>query len=223
MRSDAPDLDTLLSEDMIFGIRRRERLAWSLAISGVLTGLIGVVTAAAILPLKETRAFLAIVDKDTGIAARTVEVQPAGMAETEAVRQSLLFNYVTARETFDATDNDERVLSVWQRSAGQARESLQSLWTEGHAGYPPTVYGPGARIDVEVLAINPINDKTAQIRFEKILREASGTVQTGKFSATVAWKFEPRAERAMTLVWENPLGFTVTGYRVNAETMREEN
>lgn len=219
MRPEVPQLGTILSEDMIFGVRRRERLAWVLAIGGMIAGLVGVGTAAAILPLKETKAFLTIVDKDTGMATRTVEVEAAGMAEEQAVQQGLLFNYVTDRETYDEHDNEERILGAWRRSDGQARTSLQALWDEGAKDYPPKLYGSGARAEVKILAINPINATTAQVRYEKTLHQTGGTEQVGKFYATVAWKFAPRAERDQTLVWENPLGFTVTAYRVNAENL----
>lgn len=219
MRPEAPHLGTILSEDMIFGVRRRERLAWVLAIGGMIVGLVGVGTAAAILPLKETKAFLTIVDKDTGLATRTVAVEAAGMAEEQAVVQGLLFNYVTDRETYDEHDNEERILGAWRRSDGQAKESLQALWDEKAKDYPPKLYGAGARADVRILAINPINAVTAQVRFVKMLRQVNGTEQVGKFYATVAWSFAPRAERDQMLVWENPLGFTVTAYRVNAENL----
>lgn len=219
MRPEAPQLGTILSEDMIFGVRRRERLAWVIAIGGVITGLVGVGTAAAILPLKETKAFLTIVDKDTGLATRTVEVEAAGMAEEQAVTQGLLFNYVTERETYDEHDNEERILGAWRRSDGQAKASLQALWDESAKDYPPKLYGAGARAEVKILAINPINTTTAQVRFVKTLHQVNGTEQVRKFYATIAWTFAPRAERDMTLIWENPLGFSVTGYRVNAENL----
>lgn len=221
MRPETPHIGTILSEDMIFGVRRRERLAWTIAIGGMITGLVGIGTAAAILPLKETQAFLTIVDKDTGLAARTVEVEAAGIAEEQAVQQGLIFNYVTDRETYDERDNEERILGAWRRSDGQAKESLQALWDEGAKDYPPKLYGAGARAEVKILAINPINATTAQVRFVKTLHQANGTERSGKFYATIAWTFAPRAERDMSLVWENPLGFTVTAYRVNAENLNE--
>lgn len=222
MAAESTEPATLLSEDMIFGVRRRERLAWTLAIVGGLTGLLGVGAAIAVLPLKETQAFLAIVDKDTGIAERVVEVEPAGVGDAEAVKEALLFGYVSDRETYDEHDNEERILSVYRRSADQARTSLVSLWDEGNKTYPPAVYGAGARATVQVLAINPINDTTAEVRFEKTLTQPNGTLRVAKFSATVAWAFNPKAERQMKLVWENPLGFIVTSYRVNAETLNQE-
>ena len=39
------------------------------------------------------------------------------------------------------------------------------------------------------------------------------------FVATVGFAFEPRVERNLETVWRNPLGFAVTSYRVDAETL----
>ncbi len=39
------------------------------------------------------------------------------------------------------------------------------------------------------------------------------------FVATVEFAFEQKTERSLAHVWENPLGFTVSAYRVDAETL----
>ena len=70
---------TILENELIFGVRRRERLAWVVAIGGVLVGFGGVAVAGLMLPLKETQAFVTIVDKDTGLAERAVRVEAAGI------------------------------------------------------------------------------------------------------------------------------------------------
>ena len=42
---------------------------------------------------------------------------------------------------------------------------------------------------------------------------------TQPFVATVEFAVEPKTERSLAHVWENPLGFTVSAYRVDAETL----
>ena len=42
---------------------------------------------------------------------------------------------------------------------------------------------------------------------------------TQPFVATVEFAFAPKTERSLAHVWENPLGFTVSSYRVDAETL----
>lgn len=221
MTGSPPEWRSLLEAEMFFGVRKRERIAYSMAAGGLAIGLMGMVAVTSMLPLKQTEAFLAVVDKDTGIAERVVSVEKAGIEQAEAIRQSLLYAYVTDRETYDQHDNERRILRAYTWSQGNARSSLVSLWTEGHANYPPQVYGENSRVIVDILSITPVTDQTAQVRFTKTwIVDGEGIAdREGKFTATVTYRFEPSRETALNLVWQNPTGFLVTDYRITAETL----
>lgn len=227
MKDTIPDTEPLsvksfLEEEMAFGIRRRERIAWVVASGGIATGLLGVAAVVLMLPLKQTEAYLAIVDKDTGVAERVVSVEKAGVDQAEGIKQSLLFAYVIDRETFDAHDNEARILQVYSRSEGAARKSLVTLWNEGNETYPPKVYGASAKATVAVTSITPITETTYQVRYTKTLAREADPERVGKFYATVTFRFAPSQQSAISLVWENPTGFIVTDYRVTAETFEAE-
>ena len=102
---------------------------------------------------------------------------------------------------------------------------MQALWSSGkdNADYPPRVYGAGAEVQVVVKRITFLQPNVAQVRFEKTLTTPHGNPVTRAFVATVQFKFDPRTERSLTLVWENPLGFVVQSYRVDAETLGASN
>lgn len=214
---------TLLEEEMAFGIKRRERYAWTIAGGGALIGLLGITAVVLVLPLKETEAFLTIVDKDTGVAERVVAVERAGIDQAEGIRQALLYAYVVDRETFDADDNEARILSVYGRSVDGARTSLVELWSEVNPTYPPNVYGANAEATVKVTSITPITETTYQVRYVKTLLRTGDPAREGKFYATVTFRFSPSRQSAIELVWENPTGFLVTDYRVTAETFEAAN
>ncbi len=218
---------TLLEEEMAFGIKRRERFAWTIAFGGTLIGLLGITAVVLVLPLKETEAFLTIVDKDTGVAERVVSVDRAGIDQAEGIKQALLYSYVIDRETFDAHDNEARILNVYTRSVEAARTSLTELWSEANPNYPPNVYGANAKATVKVTSITPINESvsgaTYQVRYVKTLLRTGDPPLEGKFYATVTFRFSPSRQSAITLVWENPTGFLVTDYRVTAETFEAAN
>jgi type IV secretion system protein VirB8 len=198
---------------------RRERLAWLVAAGGILCGILGMGSNLALLPLKETQAFLTIVDRDTGIAERAVEVERAHLDHADAVKQSLLYSYVLARETFDSTDNETRMLRVDRQSTDAARQSLRTLWTGSNPNYPPKLYGPSGRVTIDVLSINLVDDKTAQVRFTKTLTQPGQPERQGNFTATIASQFLPTQETALELVWQNPFGFVVTSYRVTSDSL----
>ena len=62
---------------MFYGVKKRERIAYAVAGGGLAIGLMGMIAVVTMLPLKQTEAFLAIVDKDTGVAERVVAVEKA--------------------------------------------------------------------------------------------------------------------------------------------------
>lgn len=222
MADRASDSRTILENELIFGVRRRERMAWVVAIGGVLVGLGGVAAAGLTLPLKETQAFVAIVDKDTGIAERTVRVEAAGIEQGPAVEQSLLYNYVKNRETYDAADNEARLLQVYRMSAPQMQAALKLQWDQANPNYPPSIYGASGKVVVDVLSITPVSPETAQVRFTKRLKKDGEPDRIGKFYATVTYGFQPKTASAVQLVWENPFGFIVTDYRVTAESLEAQ-
>lgn len=208
-------------EDLVLGPKRSERIAWrvamaSCAVSALLT--IGIIS---LLPLKETEVFTVLVDKTTGAAERIMQVQPTGLTDEEALKESLLVAYVSDRESFIRAGIQERLESVQRRSIGSARGSLQRLWSDNsdNNDYPPRVYGQGAEVDVQVKAINFLREDVAQVRFEKTLRRPQQRPVTRAFVATVEFEFSPRQERQLQRVWENPLGFTVKTFKVDAETL----
>lgn len=209
--------------DLVLEPQRSARLAWRVATAScVLSGLlgIGIIT---LLPLKETEVFTVLVDRTTGAAERIVQVQPTNISDEEAVKESLLVAYVTDRESYIRSGIQERLESVQRRSTDSARATLQQLWTDNsdNENYPPRVYGAGAQVSVQVKAINFLNDNVAQVRFEKTLTRQQQRAVTRSFVATVEFEFSPRQERRLQRVWENPLGFSVSTFKIDAETLGE--
>ena len=211
-------------QDEVFFQLRRQRNRWmATAVVALLLALASVGTLFAVMPLKEVRPYLVMVDRTTGEAEKVVQVAPVDLAEEEAVRQAELVRYVTDRETYDLADNGTRIPEVLSHSRDQARRSLVALWTAGAEGYPPSVYAAQARVTVTVVSVALLSETdtggTAQVRFRKTLRQAGERPVERDFVATVGFAFEPRVERNLETVWANPLGFTVTSYRVDAETL----
>ena len=74
MTGSPPELRSFLEAEMFYGVKKRERIAYAVAGGGLAIGLMGMIAVVTMLPLKQTEAFLAIVDKDTGVAERVVAV-----------------------------------------------------------------------------------------------------------------------------------------------------
>lgn len=207
--------------DLVLQPKRSARIAWTVAGAACGLSMVLGLAIAVMMPLKETEVFTVLVDKTTGTAERIVQVQPTGISDEEAVKEALLVAYVTDRESFVLAGIQERLESVQRRSSDSAEASLRRIWTDAsdNENYPPRIYGQGSEVSIRIKAINFLQPQVAQVRFEKTLRRPRQEAVTRSFVATVEFEFEPRRERQLQRVWENPLGFTVTTFRVDAETL----
>lgn len=206
--------------DFIYGPRRRERFAWFVAAAGVLVGVAGMIAGASLFPLKTTETFVVVVDKETGEMDRVAAVQALTLSESDAIIQANLVAYVDDRETYDLTDGEQRINSVLDRSDGDAARTLRDLWSSTNEDYPITVYGRDAKIEVVIKSVNQIERGVAQVRFTRTLRRPRDTrTVTRSYVATVGYDFQPETRQRLQDVWANPLGFVVTSYRVDAETL----
>ena len=97
---------------------------------------------------------------------------------------------------------------------------MTPLWSSTNEDYPITVYGREAKIDVVIRSVNQIEPGVAQVRFTRTLRRERDTrTVTRPYVATLAYEFRPETRQRLQDVWANPLGFVVTSYRVDAETL----
>lgn len=207
--------------DLILEPRLSARRAWVVAGGAGALSLVLATALVLVLPLKETQVFTVLVDRQTGDAEKVMTVSPTGIEDQEALKQSLLVAYVSDREGYFLAGIQARLESVQRRSTANAEESLRLLWSKGgsNTAYPPDVYGAGAEVSVTVRRITFLAPNVAQVRFLKTLRKTKQEPVTQPFVATVEFAFAPKTERSLAHVWENPLGFTVSSYRVDAETL----
>ena len=217
--SQRSDVAQRFEDEVFFGLQRRAALFGWLAGLSLATALCAVGAMVFMLPLKEIRPYVVMVDRQTGESELVVSTRPADLAETDAVRQAELVRYVSERETYDTADNRERIPAVLATAQGQAATYLRALWTKEADQYPPAIYGEDSLIKVKVRSVAILNDATAQVRFTRTLEQPGMQPVVRAFVATVGFVFQPRVERTLEAVWQNPLGFTVTSYRIDAETL----
>ncbi|MGH1416352.1 MAG: virB8 family protein [Pelagimonas sp.] len=209
----------IIEEELIYGARRREQFWQKLGLSGLAFGAIGCLAAAAVAILDvDPEPVVVPYNPETGMALPNASVGAVRVTENQAVIESVVFRYVTDRETYNQLDNDLRVRSILERSDRAAEASMRSLWDSANQNYPPTVYGPNSRLDVEILSINRIGSNRAQVRMRKRLTSPQG-VQAGLFTATLLFEFRPEERRSIDDVWSNPFGFTVIEYAIRSDRL----
>lgn len=209
----------IIEEELVYGALRRERLWQRIGLFGLIFGILGCLSAAAVSILDvDPPPVVVPYDPNTGFALPEASVGATTITENQAIIEAEVFRYVTDRETYNQLDNDLRIRSVLRRSDGAAQASLRQIWNSANAEYPPTIYGPNARLDVEVLSINRIGAYRANVRLRKRLTSING-VQAGLFTATLLFEFRPETRRTIDEVWTNPFGFTVTEYSIRSDRL----
>lgn len=209
----------IIEEELVYGALRRERLWQRLGLLGVIFGLIGCLGAVMVAILDVDPPPVVIpYDPETGFALPEASVGATQVTGNQAVIEAEIFRYVTDREVYNQLDNDVRIRSVLRRSDRAAEASLRQVWNSANADYPPNIYGPNARLDVEILSINRIGTNRATVRIRKRLTSIQG-VQAGLFTATLLFEFRPEESRSIDQVWTNPFGFTVVEYAIRSDRL----
>lgn len=213
------DERAIIEEELVYGALRRERLWQRLGLVGLIFGVLGCLSAAAVAVLDvDPPPVVVPYDPGTGFALPEASVGATTVTSNQAIIEAEVFRYVTDREVYNQLDNDVRVRSVLRRSDAAAEAGVRQIWNSANENYPPTVYGPNARLDVEILSINLIGNNRATARLRKRLTSING-VQAGLFTATLLFEFRPEESRSIDQVWNNPFGFTVTEYSIRSDRL----
>ena len=172
---------------------------------------------ALMLPLKEVVPYTVLVDRQTGYVETARGVQLGPLAEDRAIVESMLAQYVLARETFDPADFSERYGRVALWSLGSARDVYVGQYQADRPGNVLADMRPGTTVRVTVKRIDVLTPETARVRFETQRRDTAIDPIRTDWQSLVSFRFTGAPMRTEDRLL-NPLGFQVTGYRRDLET-----
>ncbi|HEY0437577.1 MAG TPA: VirB8/TrbF family protein, partial [Phenylobacterium sp.] len=204
--------------DRLRSAERSRRLAWAVAAGAALVATAAVGAVAALAPLKTVVPFVVRVDRATG-GVETVSALKSGAPLTydEAVTKHFLAQYVRAREGWlpAAAEANFRQVSIMSTPAEQERWA--DAFRAANPASPQAVYGPAGEAQVEIRAVSFVARGVAAVRFHRSVRQA-GQATESDWIATVAFAYT-RAPMAEADRLRNPLGFQVSSYRADPETV----
>ena len=172
-----------------------------------------------LLPQRSVTAVPILVDRQSGY----IEVlKPDGrkaITSNDALTRSLVARYVTDREHFDIADLNASYQRVALWSADGARRDYLALMPASNPASPIKLFPRGTIVNVRIKTISPVGQQVALVRFETTRREPTGAIQKAKaWAATVSYRFNDRPMRFEDRLI-NPLGFEVTHYRLDPESL----
>lgn len=196
---------------------RSRRTAWIVA--GVAVGIAAfeAVALAMMAPLKTVQPITLLVDRQTGYVQALDPNSPKRVAADEALTQSLLAQYVMAREGFDraTVSADYRKVALW--SSGTARTAYLAQMPATNPASPFNRYPGGALVSARVKSVSKLADGTALVRFDTQLQDRNGRVASAQpWISVIRYRYVD-APMSMEDRLVNPLGFQVRGYRRDAE------
>lgn len=196
---------------------RSNRLAYIVASIACAAALFEAVAIALMLPLKTVQPVTLLVDRQTGYVQALDPTSPRRVAADEALTQSFLAQYVTAREGFDRATvaSDYKRVALW--STGPARASYLSLMPATNPNSPFQQYRSGTFVQTRVKSVSRLSQGVALVRFDTQLQDRTGRAAPAQpWVAVVRYRYIDAAMRLEDR-FVNPLGFQVLSYRRDAE------
>ena len=201
---------------------RARRIAWIVA--GVL-GVIALLEAIALIllvPLKREVPYTLLVDRQTGHVEALQPLEAGLLTADAALTRSFLVQYVIARESFHGSTLQDNYRKVGLWSDGAVRDTYMAAIRASNPASPLASLPQGAEIDVQVRSVSSLAANRALVRFSTTRRDAGGRAgEAQHWAAVIDYRFvdaEMSAEDRIT----NPLGFQVTRYRKDPETLAEQ-
>ena len=200
-------------------LRRSRTIAWIIAGIAIAIAFFEALALLFLTPLKTVEPYTLLVDKQTGYVELLKPLEPQLVSGKEALTESFLVQYVTAREGFDinALRTDYRKTALW--SAGPARSAYLASAQASNPGSYLATLPRSTIIDVRVKSVSHIGENVAMVRFDTIRSDAGGQISSPRpWVAVIRYRYsgEPMQVEDRYI---NPLGFQVTSYRRSAEAL----
>lgn len=203
-------------------LERSNRRAWLVAIIAASIALLEAVALVFLIPLKEVEPYTLLVDRQTGNVEALAPLDTQLVAPDAALTRSFLVQYVIARESFttDGLQADYQRVSLWSDQA-VSQQYARSMEATNPAS--PLAYMPrGGVIRTEVKSVSTLSEGRAMVRFATTRTDRGASSQpTQHWIAVIGYDFTAAAMSEADR-YINPLGFQVTSYRRDAETLPEE-
>ncbi len=207
------------SQDVHGALRASRKVAWIVAGVAASVAALEAIALASLAPLKTVVPYTITVDRQTGYIETAQALKPGALSQDVAVTQAFLAQYVLARETFDVGDLQANYRKATQWSAGSARDQYIRQMAVANPQSPAKLYPPTTVVQTTVKSISLLSKTSALVRFETERRDGGASAgERRPYAAVIAFRYTGAPMR-MEDRFLNPLGFQVTAYRRDTETI----
>ena len=202
-------------------LERSRKLAWFIACISAIVAMLLAAALVMLIPLKTVEPYTLLVDRQTGHVEALAPLDAREITADAALTRSFLVQYVIARESFDADSLDRDYEKVALLSAGEARQAYLNLMSPSNPANPLNSLPRRSVVKVEIRSISSLSSASSLVRFTTTRTDQGGREQQPQYWASVISYQFSGAEMSAEDRLVNPLGFQVTRYRRDAETLPE--
>lgn len=207
------------SQDRQRAADRSVRIAWIVAGVAALVALLEAAALFLLVPLKRDVPYTLLVDRQTGFVQALRPFSDEAITADAALTRSLLAQYVIARESFDIDSLQENYRKVGLWSQGEARDRYIASVSATNPQSPLAALPRRATIDVTIRSVSSLTNSTALVRFSTVRTDPGARPQIAQnWASVVSFRFSAAGMSEEDRL-SNPLGFQVTRYRRDAETL----
>ena len=207
-----------LERDYMAEVLKSRLIAWCLAIGASALAAVALLALLFLIPLKTTIPYVVRVDNATGHIELVTTLRTSESTYGEVVDSYFLNQYVLNREGYDYNTLQNAYNTTALLSDAEVQREYYALFEGAQAR--DTVLKDRAKIIVQVRSITPTPEKgTAVVRFSTQLKQNNGSIEPLRnWIATMSYVYK---DATMSSVDRriNPLGFQITSYRVDPETL----
>lgn len=208
--------------------RKSERRAWIVAWCAIVMSLILAGGYFYFLPLKEKVPYVVLADAYNGtatVARLANDFTNPSIATSEAINKANISQFIMARESYDYSQIGQKDWgTVFAMATPQVTSGYSTLFKNDNPNNPITIYGKTKTLRVKILSIQLQGDKNvdskakvATVRFQRSVynKDSGGSTPLDSKIATIEYLYKSNLKMDELNRLANPLGFQVTGYRVD--------
>ena len=203
-------------------LRTSSRLAWGIAATACVVALAEAFALASLAPLKTVTPIPVLVDRQTGFVETLKSDGRAEIRADAALTQSLLAQYVIARESFNiaSVGADYRKTMLW--SADEARSDYASLMPRQNPQSPLNLYPRSTTLETTISSVSSLSPQVYLVRFTTTRHDLGARPsQPHHWAAVLSFRFS-NAPMKLEDRLANPLGFQVVRYHRDEEGVSAE-
>ncbi len=218
------DIDKYLDEtrswetDRVHAEQKSRQIAWRVAGASMAIAALSVFAVAGLVPLKTVEPYVVRVDNTTGVVDVMRSLKGGDTTYNEAINKFFAQTYVRAREGYFREISDVNYKTVGLLSGNVEQQRYFDFFTPKNSQSPLNIYGKYAKVNITIKSTSFIKPNVALVRFVKEIVRGSDKPEQSHWASTVTFKYvgAPMSDADRSI---NPLGFQVTDYRTDPESL----